>query len=465
MVVLLALAFALVPVVERLPGILGQRHAPPQWNGVDADVTLLHLGLQRTPHFPDTLHWWNGPWVGFIPYWRPLTSYLFWFEWKGFGEREWLFTFPAIAAHLAAALLFALFVYRLAASRRLPAPAQAAAVAAWGYAFGFPGVFFHDRDRVTGEIITLWKNQPDSWTAICCFASLLCYLKAQRGSRAGLFGAVAWFVIGCGFKELTLPLVAVYAALELPFLWRGPRAPALRRLTLVFLVAAGMAAWRSYCVRSVWYSYASNGAWVERTLTELLGPFGALATLREWLGNALGIWTLVVVGAALYRLRIADCGLGIGSDRSVPNPQSADPPPAPRVPAHSPHRALVGWTAAAALLGGWWLGGAATYVGTMGIPWRQALTPDGLGCSLMATLDFPVLMSAAGTILWLLALLALLRHDWSLAALGLCWTAAFLALYTFSPGNIYRYYLPQDGYLLMIALAAGSLKKAVASSQ
>src|SRR6185369_17016175 len=110
----------------------------------------------------------------------------------------------AMAAHLAAAVLFALFVYRLAQARRLPAPGVATAVAAWGYAFGFPGVLFHHRLMVNAEVFVLWKNQPDAWTAICGFASLLCYLRAQQGSRAGLAGAVAWFVIGCGFKELTL---------------------------------------------------------------------------------------------------------------------------------------------------------------------------------------------------------------------------------------------------------------------
>ena len=119
---------------------------------------------------------------------------------------------------------------------------------------------------------------------------------------------------------------------------------------------------------------------------------------------------------------------------------------------------LLGWCAAGALLAGWCLAGSLAYAHSLSIPWRTTLTPVGLCCALLTCLSAEPLVTAFGTAAWLLALLILARRDWTLAALALIWTAAFLAPYTFSPGNIYRYYLSQDGYILLIALAAGSWK-------
>lgn len=46
--------------------------------GRDADWTCLNLGLHRIHGFGDTGRWWTGTWCGEVPFWRPLTSYVFW---------------------------------------------------------------------------------------------------------------------------------------------------------------------------------------------------------------------------------------------------------------------------------------------------------------------------------------------------------------------------------------------------
>ncbi|MBD3293027.1 MAG: hypothetical protein GF393_08895 [Armatimonadia bacterium] len=42
------------------------------------DVDMLKKGLDRTPHFSDTFRWFTGEWIGCNPFWRPLSSYVFW---------------------------------------------------------------------------------------------------------------------------------------------------------------------------------------------------------------------------------------------------------------------------------------------------------------------------------------------------------------------------------------------------
>ncbi|MCX6376720.1 MAG: hypothetical protein NTU88_11930, partial [Armatimonadetes bacterium] len=44
----------------------------------DVDWTCLNLGLHRIHGFGDTGRWWTGMWCGEVPFWRPLTSYVFW---------------------------------------------------------------------------------------------------------------------------------------------------------------------------------------------------------------------------------------------------------------------------------------------------------------------------------------------------------------------------------------------------
>jgi hypothetical protein len=432
LVAILALAFSLFALLPYAPGWIDTRDRPPTWMGGDPDATLIHIGLRQAPHFADTLRWWTGRWVGQLPYYRPLTSYGFWLEWKAFGDREWLYLVPTTAAHVLAALMFTLLAYRLAAARRTGWPAVAAIVAAWGYSSGFPGLFFHERTAVDAQVFLLWKNQPDAWAATCCFAALICYFGAQQGARAGLVGAMVCYAAGCGFKELVVPLWAVFLALELDRL-RGPdRVHALRRLLLLLAVGAAMVALRSWCVHGFWYSYARNGAWAQRTVSELLGPVGATTVARSWLGNGLGVWTFLIGVGAWSAWR---------SGRLLPLLLRS--------------RWLPVAVAAGLLILGWTVLGTVALAQASGMRWQSALHPVHCGAGLLMCFESDALTGTFGTLLCLASIVILWRVDRGAIWLALIWSAAFLAPLTFSPGNIYRYYLPQDGYLLMVALAAG----------
>jgi hypothetical protein len=65
------------------------------------------------------------------------------------------------------------------------------------------------------------------------------------------------------------------------------------------------------------------------------------------------------------------------------------------------------------------------------------------------------LISAAATVTFLLVVGVLWRRCRPLLGVSMVWIAAFLAPLTLSAGPTHRYYLPEAGYALMYAAAAG----------
>lgn len=51
--------------------------APMRDLSKDIDWGYLNGGLDRVHSFRDTARWWTGTWCGEVPFWRPLTSYVF----------------------------------------------------------------------------------------------------------------------------------------------------------------------------------------------------------------------------------------------------------------------------------------------------------------------------------------------------------------------------------------------------
>src|SRR5262249_17304068 len=156
-------------------------------------------------------------------------------------------------------------------------------------------------------------------------------------------------------------------------------------------------------------------------------------------------WTLAVLGALFWsRQRRDGRRAGWRGGGSAPPPR---PPPHPggggkdsQPTPGSPPPGLGGgpggggrestpppprWRAAGVLVAGWCLAGTLAYAYALAIPWRTTLNPDGFCCALLTCFNAEPLVSATGTAAWLLALLVLARRDWTLAALGLIWTAAF----------------------------------------
>lgn len=447
---LLTAGFAILAMLPYAPSWLAMRGMPPTWTqdlekaaiaqmgqaaggaaGItptlihyDLDTALIHGGLVEAPRFVDTLRWWTGTWVGTVPFYRPLTSYVFWLEWKAFGDREWLYVVPAALAHVIAAVLFAALLYALARRRGL----RWAALAALAGALLFTGLLSPERAILNSRVFLLWKNQPDSLAAACCFAALLCYLRAQERKRNAP-GAAAWYLAGCGFKEIAAPLPLAFLTLETGALRRPEeRRLALRRLALMGAAALVYLAVRRLAIPGLGFTYGTNGAWLQRTLGELLGPFSSTVVFGEWLGNAVAVWAfLVTLALWAWHRRLAER-------------------------AESPARRTLYPLGVATLLLGWSALGAlrlASQAGERGL----LLSPEAWTTGLALCFQPTEAGIAWATLALLVSVAVLWKGHREMLWLGLVWMAAFLAPLTLSPSPLHRYYLPQCGYLLIYALA------------
>jgi len=431
---------ALFTALPHAQAVWSRRGARPSWESGDLDAYLIHAGLERAPAFADTLRWWTGPWVMGEDYafYRPLTSLVFWVQWRLFGDREWLWALPTLAAHAVATGLFALFITRIAERRGIPA--QPAAL--WA-ALGFAGVLAESRWAVCALVIGLWKNQPDSLAAICVFMSALAYLRAQEGRRGSLAASAAWLLAACGFKEVAVPLPLALAALE----WearRGARRGAAARLAAMAGTVLAFLIIRQLALGGPGYTYGANVHWLNRTLLELAGPFGVWIVHGEWLGCSLGAWTFAagfaiwrVLGGAARAGRLACDGRAWGMAGGV----------------------LATWVAGCGLLGA-----AETARTAAGSPGSGLEGFDPLaGLALCG--DPTIRSTAAAAAGLLLAVLVLWPRHKPVLALACLWNLGFLLPLAASPGPLHRYYLSQAGlyiaYGLAAALAAGRAWQAV----
>lgn len=421
-------AFAIV-----LPGLisavriaLSMPFRVPSWVDGDIDTGLIMEGLRNAPNPEDTLRWWTGPWVGIVPFYRPLTSYLFWIEWKAFGEYEPAYLYPTVALHLIAIMLFAGFARALARRYRHPWAIAAGALA--GAAFsGLPGT---PRRGIASAAYLAWKNQPDIAAAIFVFGALSLYLLCLRGRRGALPGAMFLYLIACGFKEIAVPLPAICLFLEPDLrIWRGDgwkRVVAMGATGVFFLVV------RYLALRGLGYTYGSNEAAATRTLSTILGPFGSLV-LGNWL------ITVVVVGSAAafllawkwHRARATTHRAGVGSKWGSRLGWAA---------------LIVGWLAVLGTLG------FVDVVRESGRPLPELLTLDGWASGLLH-LIITARINDAHLMVIALGLLALLyRQAPHLLRLGFAWVVILMLPLTLSPGPVHRLYLPEGGYSLLTGL-------------
>lgn len=427
---LAALVGALAAAWLSIPAPAYWRHvadSPPSWTTGEIDTGLIHGGLVAAPGFQETLRWWTGPWVGQVPFYRPLTSYLFWFEWKAFGDTEYLYLIPAIVAHVLACALFGILAFRLAERYRVDAPVTAGVVGA----LGFSGVFASQRLVVDLAVANAWKNQPDAWAAICSTAALLFCLRARQRTRWDLPIAVGFYLAACGFKEIALPLPLVCIALEMDSIRdRGAR-PALMRLVPMFGAAGVFVALRFLAIGGLGYTYGSNRAWFMRTLEEAFGPFGTPLVIGHWLGPALATW-MYLVALGYWRLRSR---IRVGANR------------------RRSQIALTVGTLAVALVGASLLGRA--YLHRVGYVPGGGGPTDDWAAGLLLVVGSETLRSTLPCLLALAAATTLVIRCPPALGVAIVWTWAFLLPLVFSPGPLHRYYLSQAGYILCYSLAAG----------
>ncbi len=292
-------------------------HAMPD---LDIDTWLIHGGVVAAPSFKDTLCWWHGTWAGQVVFYRPISSYAFWIDWKLFGSHEARYGILSVLLHLLAVGQFTILSFSLFRYFRLPKP---------GFATLISGLFFVDglfalgvRQETNAAVFENWKNMPESLVTLFFCLSLTAYVNliAEREanvSRApGGFGKVRqfahsakpviWYLASCGSKEAGILMPLLLLPLELPQLRAAgeKRSRALRRMIPVlaalplFLIMR-----RLFLGMAIGYRYGSNGSWVGRLTDNLFGTAGHNIRTGRYVPVLMGL----SLAFAVYFL--ADAGL------------------------------------------------------------------------------------------------------------------------------------------------------------
>jgi len=276
----------------------------PSWEGVepgkqkigqkiyDVDTHLIHRGLLKAPNFADTSHWWYGTWVGQVPFYRPLTSMVFWMEWKLWGDREARYNIVGPLLHIAAVGCLATFALQL--YRRFAIPYPLLATLLCGSIFIDGGDILLTQDLITYETYREWKNQPDCLVLIWFSLCLLFYVRDQESHRRTFLPLLMLILLlltkeAGVFLPLLLPLLELRNGRIDRESW-GRMTPLLITLPVYLILRA------LFLGDAIGYRYGSNDAWTFRLLQNVFGPVSECLAGHRWL----------LVSAAVY-LTIAVC--------------------------------------------------------------------------------------------------------------------------------------------------------------
>lgn len=253
----------------------------------------------------DALGWWTGPWIQQTsPYYRPLSSIIFWLEYLAFG---WSFRGHAIISWLThgavCALLYwtGLALFTGGVRQRVVFSCVASALFNVRLGPSGPGWMLAP---VTYGVVAWWPGQTDQFCLLLSLPALILFDGWLRGTRPnGLWlGAILW-IIALLFKEMavSLPLLAgcmiLYRkGLASARVWRveevngAPRCrPAIGLLWRVvlpgILVTVAFLALRSVFVPSAWGPKArSIGYFVEKVIWYAAErPRGLVISRGPWL--------------------------------------------------------------------------------------------------------------------------------------------------------------------------------------
>lgn len=287
-------------------------------SSIDPDLCQWLLpGLAMKTSFAQTLTWWHGTWAGQVPFWRPLTSYALWAEYRVFTpDRFDRWAWVSAISHLAFTGMLFLFVRRFTRSTVI------AALAALIFA-GSPSLspipWFNkllircwlpllafDHVPPAFEALSSWKNQPEAWAGALTLAAMILALSRRW------VGCLICTGLSICFKEsgwLAFPLIGLA-------LWADGGLRTIPRWAAVsgIVMAVALLCARAASSWPVFYGYhfGSNGHWAVRYINAAGGSYvNYLSTLTTALPALLGTFlfllihyarrmpNLVAIGAAL----------------------------------------------------------------------------------------------------------------------------------------------------------------------
>ncbi len=253
---LLALiALCVVATVHALPAVSGD------WFRSGNDMIYI-LPALRTATNADLLRWLHGPWVGveLFSYYRPVTSALWFAEFKAFGEHAASWQIVSLIMHGISVVLLADLLRRIfgrettserikdetgrmkAVSSLIPHPSSFQGRATTGgcpYVAALVGAYvWATRDKIA-QTLEWTPAQTDHFAVFFGVASLLTFQIALDNKKiavraTGLLVAALLAVLALGSKEIAYPLPLLACLLAL-------RSPSLSRRTKVALIVGCIA--------------------------------------------------------------------------------------------------------------------------------------------------------------------------------------------------------------------------------
>ena len=401
--------------VGPLPG-----HQKYMERACDIDTRLIHDEFLKTPTLKETLRWWTGTWVGSVPFYRPLTSYVFWAQWRLWGDdHESRYNVVAGLLHIAAVLCLVRLAYRLFVHFSVPRPDLGALMVC--VLFTQDSIFLLWQTSITGEVCSLWKNQPDALTLAFFSLCLLAYLRQKQEDNANaaplpttLWRKIAptvFYIMVCLTKEAAIFLPALLLLLEADVLRSGPGVlrRAFFRLVPLWITLAVYLVIRTLALRQiVGYQYGSNDAWTFRLATHFLGRVSTTVFTGQW---------------AEVSLTLAIFAFGTILARTI-------------------HRPLLALTGTGGIVFALACAGSWLVHQEDGSGWNPAI---GLIFVFGGTTAVNALADAI-VILWTIAAFRYRPH---FAIVTYAWVALSLTITLFSPSVLHRYYLVHAGFAIL----------------
>ena len=273
--VLVMAYLALVPYIDH----------PTRDLSKDIDWSYLNRGLDQIHRFRDTGRWWTGTWCGVVPFWRPLTSYVFWGE-RLLWPKEFLLPRQIILVvlHLVFVAMAGYLTWRLTGRRWL------ALLSMWLFAGfrPFPITSFFGYNFAVYDLLLDPKNVTDPLSGIAMIASLIFLVNGSW------LASLALAMVSVGFKETGFMTWPIAALTVLWIRWSMPECappstinhqpfPIRLRWLPVSAWTAGFLglAVVHYLAVGLGYRMGTNAAWSGRAELYFGGPIGRLFVLDD----------------------------------------------------------------------------------------------------------------------------------------------------------------------------------------
>jgi hypothetical protein len=261
------------------------------------DGEILVSGLERTQSWHQVLGWFYGTWIAGpdYPFYRPLTSLLWFLQWKAFGMSRYsdtaMISFVAVhwLSHFAVCMVAVGFLRCLMGGKIAILTMllwSTSALAVMGMSLPIYALYH-------------WKDSPDMWVSIsiiCSLWSLLSYMRTGE-RRFVIWVFIAQFV-AIGFKEMSY--VLPFMAMALVWFEHKQLEQEKRKVWGVVLGMFGVVIFayiiRFWMLSGPGFRFGTNGSWLNRFLLNVGGgPFVNSAFLCDFAPIGLALVTVALI--------------------------------------------------------------------------------------------------------------------------------------------------------------------------